>query len=895
MAARWIIETKFAPAAAGRRPLERGAVLERLAAAPGGLVVLHAAAGFGKSTLMGQWRRRLLADGWRAAWLNLDEDDRDPGQFLAYLAAALDRRVDGRGVSVGSPAGDATRLPADAVLPALLAGLERDRRPTAIFLDDYHRAEGEAVDRILGSFLERAPPHVGVVVASRSLPALGLARRKAEGRAMVLTDRDLRFSAGETGLFFAEELARVDRRELDRFAERAEGWPVVLQFARMWLGEGGGLAALGGASQASDIAAYLSEQVFAALSPELRAFLLRTAPLGMVSEDLAAAVGVERAGPHIRELVRLGLPIVPLDPERRAFRYHHLLQDFLLARARDEGIDLADIHRRAARRLAADGDLGLAVRHALAGGDAAMAAAIVEAAGGWRLVYRGEGHLGAIVRAVHLAMDDAARGRAPRLMLGVAVVAAKRGDLGEAAAIFERVAAGVGADDRDLADEILVIRALMALYRDAPLGPARTAALGDLVARIDGDDAMHAALATNLLAFFLLEAGTYPQAKRAGERAIGHFRRAEASFGEIHLYAHIGQAELAMGDLAAAEACYRTMRALADRHLGAESDLGAIAAVLAAEARYEAGDAGAARALLVPALARIERADGWLDVFAAGYLTAARLDFLEHGPAAAAAALDRGLGVAGERRLGRLTTLLGQERVRLAALAGDIGAAVAAAAAAGVPLDPGEGMGAEPASPLRGDLVACLAARLALRRGRPADALAFLDAAGGRTPDHAPALGRRLTALALEAVAHHASGRTDLAATRLATAVGLATAGSFRRAILDEGAAAAALATEIEAGQHLAAAARDRVAAFFGRDPAPDAGDRASAVDVGLTAREREILGLLAKGLTNKEIGREIRLDPNTVKYHLKKAFAKLAVERRTGAVARARDFGLID
>jgi LuxR family maltose regulon positive regulatory protein len=62
-----------------------------------------------------------------------------------------------------------------------------------------------------------------------------------------------------------------------------------------------------------------------------------------------------------------------------------------------------------------------------------------------------------------------------------------------------------------------------------------------------------------------------------------------------------------------------------------------------------------------------------------------------------------------------------------------------------------------------------------------------------------------------------------------------------------------------------------------------------------LSPREQQILGLLATGLSNKEIARSIAVDPNTVKYHLKRMFAKLSVERRGRAVMRARQYGLIN
>ena len=99
----WLIETKFSPAGRGRRQIVRDRILDRIAGADHRLIVVQAAAGFGKSTLLGQWAARVEEGGAAIAWLNLDEDDREPDQFVAYLVEALRRAVARRGVDSASP------------------------------------------------------------------------------------------------------------------------------------------------------------------------------------------------------------------------------------------------------------------------------------------------------------------------------------------------------------------------------------------------------------------------------------------------------------------------------------------------------------------------------------------------------------------------------------------------------------------------------------------------------------------------------------------------------------------------------------------------------------------------------------------------------------------------
>jgi DNA-binding CsgD family transcriptional regulator len=64
--------------------------------------------------------------------------------------------------------------------------------------------------------------------------------------------------------------------------------------------------------------------------------------------------------------------------------------------------------------------------------------------------------------------------------------------------------------------------------------------------------------------------------------------------------------------------------------------------------------------------------------------------------------------------------------------------------------------------------------------------------------------------------------------------------------------------------------------------------------EVGITQREHEILGLIAQGLSNREIGERLFVSENTVKTHSSRLFEKLSVNRRMQAVQKAKDLGLI-
>ncbi len=78
--------------------------------------------------------------------------------------------------------------------------------------------------------------------------------------------------------------------------------------------------------------------------------------------------------------------------------------------------------------------------------------------------------------------------------------------------------------------------------------------------------------------------------------------------------------------------------------------------------------------------------------------------------------------------------------------------------------------------------------------------------------------------------------------------------------------------------------------------PVSDGGglNEAAIASLGLTARECEVLELLAAGQSNKEIARSLDISPNTVKTHVARLFEKLDVQRRTQAIDKARRLAIV-
>lgn len=84
------------------------------------------------------------------------------------------------------------------------------------------------------------------------------------------------------------------------------------------------------------------------------------------------------------------------------------------------------------------------------------------------------------------------------------------------------------------------------------------------------------------------------------------------------------------------------------------------------------------------------------------------------------------------------------------------------------------------------------------------------------------------------------------------------------------------------------------VRAFAAPQPERFDGNPAAVASLGISPRELVVLQELAAGRSNKEIARRLEVSPNTVKTHLARLYEKLGAERRTDAVNRARELGIL-
>jgi LuxR family maltose regulon positive regulatory protein len=385
-----VLSSRLAPP---RRPtalVERErllAVLDGALSTP--LTLVSAPAGFGKTTLLSAWASRHQA---QVAWLSLEELDNSPTRFWVALIAAL-RRGPWGAARLGETAVALLQSPQPPPLSSLLTALlqELESRevspiPLVLMLDDYQVIEEQAIHEGITFWVEHQPAHLHLLLSSRVDPALPLARWRARGQMTEIRADELRFQEGEASQFLGHLLSPpLSQEEVRRLLSRTEGWIGGLHLAALALQKREDRAAFLQALTGSQryLLDYVQQDILARLPPPVHDFLLHTALLSRLDASVCQAVTVAPSRAASQQMLlfleRANLFVVPLDEERRSYRLHELFREALLSvlhTSRPELVPL--LHRRASRFYEAQGQWAEAITHALQAADYSTVVRLME-------------------------------------------------------------------------------------------------------------------------------------------------------------------------------------------------------------------------------------------------------------------------------------------------------------------------------------------------------------------------------------------------------------------------------------------------------------------------------------------------------------------------------------
>ncbi|MGN6174622.1 MAG: LuxR C-terminal-related transcriptional regulator [Streptosporangiaceae bacterium] len=376
------IETKFHPPHPRPEWVNRPGLISALADTDAKLVLLGAPAGFGKTTLVAQWRAS-AAESRPFAWVSLDRGDDDPGRLWWHVVCALERAcpqiaVEGilRALRVADP-----KITGE-VLPVLINEIAALPAPVVLVLDDYYVITERDCHEQVAFLLRHMPPSLQIVLSTRAEPPLPLARLRTAGELAEIRAAELRFSAGQADMLL-QSVAGVRLSEADTgdLVARTEGWPAALYLAALSLrghpSSQSFIRQFNGDNRF--IVDFLAEEVLGRQPREVQQFLARTAILGRFCAPLAAAVTESASAADLIDVLeRENLFIVPLDDTRQWYRYHHLFAEVLRGQLAQTEPDLVpELHRRASAWYAEHGSADEAVSHAIAAGGFGQATGLV--------------------------------------------------------------------------------------------------------------------------------------------------------------------------------------------------------------------------------------------------------------------------------------------------------------------------------------------------------------------------------------------------------------------------------------------------------------------------------------------------------------------------------------
>jgi LuxR family transcriptional regulator, maltose regulon positive regulatory protein len=348
---------------------------------PGRFVLLSGPAGFGKTTLLGEF----AAVRWKpVAWVSLDERDNDPIQFWTYLIHALQSVQPGAGQATLALLQGSQSFPAEIIPTLFINDLSRSLDEIVLILDDYHAIQNASIHEAMAFILDHLPDHLHPVVSTRVDPPWSLARFRARDQLVEIRAADLRFTTEETSLFLNQIMdLHLSSENVASLENRTEGWIASLQLAAISMkgrpDTTGFIQSFTGSHVF--VAEYLMDEVLGCQPEKITRFLLQTSILERLHAGLCETVSAQTGGQAmLKSLYQANLFVIPLDDEGQWFRYHRLFADLLRARLQQSlsAGEIHILHQRAAAWYERAGMMNYAMEHLLAAGDYAQAVRLLE-------------------------------------------------------------------------------------------------------------------------------------------------------------------------------------------------------------------------------------------------------------------------------------------------------------------------------------------------------------------------------------------------------------------------------------------------------------------------------------------------------------------------------------
>ncbi len=915
-----LLQTKFYIPPPRPERVSRPHLIERLGqgVAPGQkLTLVSAPAGFGKTTLVSEWVQT-LRDKAAVAWLSLDESDNDLTRFLVYFIAALNQ-VEGIEAPLGQGIVSALQSPqplsAEGVLTALINEITALPGQIMLIFDDYHLIEAQPIHDALTFLLRRLPPQLHLAIATREDPPLPLARLRARGQLTELRAADLRFTASEAAEFLNQVMGlELSAGDIAALESRTEGWVAGLQLAALAMQ---GTLSMQGREEVSGFIAsftgsyhfildYLVEEVLHQQPEHIQTFLLQTSILDRLNGSLCDAVCFDTTEtPNGQEILtyldHANLFVIPLDGERRWYRYHHLFADLLRQRLHQaQQGQVRTLHNRASVWYGQNGFTHEAIEYAIRAEDFERAVLLVEEhadtlwrqgehvkLGRWLSALPAERVIAKPQLCLFSAWYLFASGQRDRANL--ALQAAERVLDSELHCTSESQPWGQaqqsGPDNKTLRGRLAAIRALMGTWQGDGIGITEYAR--QALAHLPKPDPLRGPAAIALGDGYYLK-GDMTAAYQAQVEAAEACLAAGDIFFSLIANLKLTFTLKAQGRLQEIPDICQQQIQLADACGLAQTTVVGSLWTMWGDILTELND-------LASALPRVKKG---VDLTEGGDLALLGFSYLSLMKVLYA----QGDVAGGEKILHKLQDLARQHDLP-PIITGPLAAWQGGYWLAQGKLEAASQWAAERKLAVEGEIPFLrkdeylVLAHILIAQGRLVEATKLLSRlleiveARGRMPD-------TIEILNLQALTFQARGEPAQAMVALERALTLAEPGGFIHTFVSGGPPMARLLYEARTRGCAPDYVSRLLAAFPVAEPeqagtsAPQAAN--TALIEPLSERELEVLQLIADGLTNPEIASQLYIALNTVKAHTRNIYGKLGVNNRTQAAARARALGIL-
>jgi LuxR family maltose regulon positive regulatory protein len=882
----------------------------------GKLILISAPAGFGKTTLLSEWiAAGNIADS--TAWLSLDQDDNDPRRFWAHILSAIQAVR----MNVGVTALSALQLDKPLSIKVLLTSLINELAGMSgvliLILDDFHVVAEPDIHDQLEFFLEHLPPSLRLVVSGRSGVPWPLARLRARREVAEVRAQDLRFTLDESAAFLNQEMKLgITAEDVATLDTRTEGWIAGLQMAALSMtgreDRAGFIRAFRGTHR--HVLDYLVEEVLDSQPRDVQKFLLKTSILDRLSGPLCdVVVGVvprERGSFDITDGARLdsgpvqpsggtssqrileqlesaNLFVVPLDDERRWYRYHHLFADLLLARlSQTQSGEVPGLHQRARAWFESHGMIPDAVRHAVTAGDLDSVERLI-AGNVFALVH--QRNLNTVASWLDSLPDDAIRDR-PWLRVTECWVLAYSGQLEELEQMLQQIDLTTG---RQLSGHVAAMFSVVAGYK-GDTSRAVTFAR-EALAQMPEEDKEARGFASGMLANLLLDIGELSTAADTLYDAIASSKRTGDAIGTMLLLCDLAGIQFTMGNLRLTTATCREAMDLGRDQLKQRQEgqampvAGGCAYHRMSQVLQELNDLDGAL-LHAKEHTSLHKQGGWLDSLVGGSIRQADIyrslgDF-ERGHEAIHSARQ----LAGDFSPGIRRNLDAHE-ARLWLAEGDV-------VSASRWVDENDKLVSD--SPgFQNIFHYMVLARILIAQGKLENALELV--ANLLSISEEAEAGRYVIELhLLQALISHARGESQQSLSSMEQALTLAEPEGYVRSFIEPGPVMEELLRGCITHGIAVAYAGKLLNAFQAEDHfkvgIPPSGGELGDIQYldPLSDRELEVLRLLTTSLTQREIAESLFISVNTLRSHIKSIYNKLDVHSRMAAVGRAQDLDLL-